>query len=103
MNRLLKAALGGNVGSNILTVILGAIMAAEIDFGKAFRGLQFQDNDCAMELAKLIGAIVVGVFGFFVGRKKKAPEPVVTAEQIAGLTAEQIKSGTLSLPKPPSS
>jgi hypothetical protein len=72
INRTLKHVLDGNKGSNILTLILLAVLQSDINYMLAFRGFQFENTEAAMESAKLVGCMIVAVFGFFVGRKKAA-------------------------------
>ena len=73
INKTLEHVLDGNKGSNILTAILVPVLGAKLDWAKAIRGFSLEKMDDAMEAAKLTGLVVVAVFGYFVGRKKKEP------------------------------
>jgi len=70
VNRLLAKMLDGNTGSNILGVLITAVIAAHIDYVKAFAGFQFNNSDNAMESAKLVGTILTATFAYFVGKKR---------------------------------
>jgi hypothetical protein len=72
INQTLKKVLDGNTGSNILGVVILAIMQANINYTKAIAGFKFDNQENAMESAKLVGTVVVAAFAYFVG-KKKAP------------------------------
>jgi hypothetical protein len=72
INRTLKHVLDGNKGSNILTVIVAAVLGAQIDFMKAAAGFQFKDADSVTEASKLVGVVVLAVYGYFVGKHKPA-------------------------------
>lgn len=75
IDRVLTHVLDGNKGSNILGFLLLALLSTHIDWVKAFRGFQFQDQDAAMESAKLVGTILVSVFAWFVGKRKGQDGP----------------------------
>jgi hypothetical protein len=75
INRVLQHVLDGNKGSNILTLIVLAMLEQHINWALAFQGFHFQDMTAAMESAKLVGAFVVAVFGYFVGKKKAPADP----------------------------
>jgi hypothetical protein len=70
INRVLGKLLDGNTGSNILGVLITAVIAAHIDYVKAFAGFQFNNSDNAMESAKLVGTVITAIFAYFVGKKK---------------------------------
>lgn len=70
INKLLEHVLDGNKGSNILTALLVPILAAHIDWALALKGAQFDDMNASLELAKVIGLVLLGLFGYFVGKKK---------------------------------
>jgi hypothetical protein len=69
VDKFLQHILDGNKGSNLLTVLLLPLVGAKIDWLLAFQGLQFNDVAAAAELAKVVGFLVLGVFGYFVGKK----------------------------------
>ena len=72
INKLLSHILDGDKGSNLLGVVLVALLGAKIDWVKAFQGFKFDNQEAAMESAKLAGIIVVAVFSWFVGKKPAA-------------------------------
>jgi uncharacterized membrane protein len=69
INTLLKRMLDGNQGSNILGVLITAVVGAQINYVKALDGFKFDNADNATEAAKLVATIVVAVFAYFVGKK----------------------------------
>lgn len=70
IRRALTKALEGNTGSNIIGAVLVAIVASNVNYTDAFEGFRFEDMNKAMESAKLVGAIGLGLFAWFVGRKE---------------------------------
>ena len=70
INQALKRVLDGNTGSNILGVILAAVVGANINYAKAMAGFKFDNQENAMESAKLVGTVAVALFAYFVGKKK---------------------------------
>jgi len=75
INKVLQHLLDGNKGSNILTVVILGLLSQNINWALAFQGFHFQDMTAAMESAKLVGAFVVAVFGYCVGKKKAPADP----------------------------
>jgi len=75
INQVLKRVLDGDKGSNILGVIIVAVVGANIDFAKAIAGFKFQDQAASMESAKLVGTVICAVFAYFVGKKPAAATP----------------------------
>ena len=71
INQLLKRTLDGNTGSNILGVVITAVLGANINYTKAFAGFKFDNADNAAESAKLVATLVLAVFAYFVGKKKQ--------------------------------
>ena len=71
---VLKHALDGNKGSNILGAIILALTALDVNWAKAIAGVHMQDTDSALELAKVVSAVIAAVFAYFVG-KNRAAEP----------------------------
>ena len=69
IGKLLGQVLDGNKGSNILGVIIAAVIGAQINYVKALNGFKFDNLDYATESAKLVGTVVVAVFAYFVGKK----------------------------------
>lgn len=72
INRLLQHVLDGDKGSNLLGAVLVALLAGNIDWVKALQGFKFNNQDEAMESAKVAGIVVVAVFSWFVGKGKPA-------------------------------
>ena len=72
INQFLRHVLDGNSGSNWLTAILVPLLGAQIDWVKAYRGLQFENSDDVTEAAKVAGIVVLAVWGVFIGRQKPA-------------------------------
>lgn len=73
IKKLLEHVLDGNKGSNILTAILVPVLAANVDWTLAIKGMKFDDMAAAIELSKVVGLVLVGLFGYLVGKKKPQP------------------------------
>lgn len=71
ISKVLNQVLDGNKGSNILTVIITAIIGANLDYMKAFRGFKFENPDEVSEAAKLVGVLVLAIYGYFIGKRDK--------------------------------
>lgn len=68
INRVLKHVLDGNKGSNIITLILTALLGANINWMLASQGMQFKDQAAVLELAKGLGVALVALYGYLVGK-----------------------------------
>ncbi|HZT29731.1 MAG TPA: hypothetical protein VFA33_07610 [Bryobacteraceae bacterium] len=75
INKVLEHILDGNKGSNILTAILTAVLGARINWAQACRGFRCDNAEDAAEAAKLVGVLVLAVFGYYVGKKTPAAPP----------------------------
>lgn len=69
----LKAALGklqdGNSGSTALGAVSLAVLSAGVDFGRLFDSSDSTKQ--GTEWGKVAAALVLGVWGYFIGRKAK--------------------------------
>lgn len=71
VNHVLKQVLDGDTGSNILGVLITAVMVSHIDYVAALEGIHFDNAANTAETAKLVGTLVSAVFAYFVGKKVK--------------------------------
>lgn len=70
IDKVLNNVLDGDKGSNILGALLTAVVAAKVDYVKAMAGFQFKSAGDAAESAKLVSAVALATFAWFVGKKK---------------------------------
>jgi hypothetical protein len=70
IGKVLNKSLEGFTGSNIIGAVLVVVVGSDIDYVDAIEGFKFEDMKKSMESAKLVGAIAVGLFTWFVGRKE---------------------------------
>jgi hypothetical protein len=68
INRVVKHLLDGNKGSNALTLVVGALLANNINWMLAYAGFQFHDQAAVLELAKATGVVLLTLYGYLVGK-----------------------------------
>ena len=88
VNKVLKNVLDGNKGSNILTAILVPVLAAGINWDLFVKGLHFQDTTAALEVAKVIGIVILGFLGWLVGKFPKLAPWLCAVEDAAKVVDE---------------
>ena len=72
INQVLKHVLDRNNGSNILGVIIAALMAGNMDWTKAIAGFKFQDAGAAAASAKLAAAAICSAVRVFCQEKENS-------------------------------
>lgn len=68
----LKRFLDGDKGSTFLGAIAAALLGANLDFDKITHGLENEAS--AAECAKALAIVLLAVWAWFIGRKKKPVE-----------------------------
>lgn len=68
IDKALDYVLDGNKGSNILVAVLVPLLGAHINWYLAL--LCFQCPGSEAEMCKVLGLVLIAVFGYLVGKKK---------------------------------
>lgn len=71
---VLKRLMDGDKGSSLLGLMAGALLAANIDFGRVFAFFQNPTQENCIEAAKALAVVIAVVWGYFIGRKPGAPK-----------------------------
>jgi hypothetical protein len=69
----LKKITDGDTGSTILGAIAAALLAGNINWGEVTKGMH--DQASATEIGKVIGIVVLAVWGYFTGKKTGPKNP----------------------------